>query len=158
MSTPTVGDRVDAQRRFLTGLWRGDNPDQLVTDLADLHVPNNTFPGEVFMHVAVDALTKAGVDGAHPIDHLSLLSTHLAEIEVRGKQHRRTHYCVLAAFAVHGGLEVDVLDQVTYWIDQYWQYALFAAIAVLRACAERSGLALEAFLGDLAVDYGITIT
>jgi hypothetical protein len=59
MSAPTADDRVEAQRRFLAGLRRGDDPDQLLADLADLHVRSNTFPGEVFMHIAVEALDKA---------------------------------------------------------------------------------------------------
>jgi hypothetical protein len=89
-----------------------------LADLADLQVRNNTFPGEVFMHITVDALDRAGVDRRHPIDHAELLSTHLPEVEMRGRQHRRTRYCVLATFAIHGGLEVDLLDEVTYGIDQ----------------------------------------
>jgi hypothetical protein len=158
MGAPRADDRVEAQRRFLTGLGRGDDPDRLLTDLADLHIRNNTFPGEVFMHIAVDALDRAGVDRQHPVDHSELLSTHLAEVEMRGKQQRRIQYCVLATFAVHGGLDVDLLDEVTYGIDQYWQYALLAAIAIVRACAARSELTVDSFVNELAVDYRITIT
>ncbi len=157
MSVASADDRVEAQRRFLTGLSRGDDANQLVAEIADLHVRNNTFPGEVLMDVAVDAIDKAGVDGQHRIDHAVLLSTHLAEVEFRGKQRRYIQYAVLAAFAAHGGLDVDLLDDVTYWIEWYWQYALFAAVAIVRACAERSGVAVETFVVDLAAGYSIAI-
>lgn len=81
-----------------------------------------------------------------------MLSTHLSEIQFRGKDHRRIQYAMLTAVSVHGGFEPDLLDEVTYWIDQYWQYALFAAIAITRACAERSDTPIETFAADLAAD------
>jgi hypothetical protein len=157
MSVPTADDRDEARRRFLAGLSRGADADQLVIDIADLHLRSNTFPGEVLMGIAVDALDTAGVDGQHRLDHAVLLSTHLAEVEFRGKQRRYIQYAVLAAFAAHGGLEVDLLDEVAYWIEWYWQYALFAALAIVRACAERSGVAVETFVVDLAAGYGIAV-
>lgn len=75
---------------------------------------------------------------------------------IAGSGARRSPYCVLATCAVHGGLDVDLLDEVTYWVDQYWQYALLAAIAIVRACAARCDLPVESFAEELAVDYGIT--
>jgi hypothetical protein len=51
---------------------------------------------------------------------------------------------------VHGGLEPDLLDELTYWIEQYWSCALFAAVAIVRACADRSGVPLDTFVADLA--------
>lgn len=87
-----------------------------------------------------------------------LLATHLSEVEFRGKEHRRIQYAILTAFAVHGGLEPDLLDEVTYWIEQYWQYAMFAAAAITRACADRSGTSLETFVADLAARHAIDLT
>jgi hypothetical protein len=84
-------------------------------------------------------------------------SLNLPEVDVRGKEHRRIQYAVLTAFAVHGGLEPDPLDEVTHWIEQYWQYALFAAVAIVRACADRSGTPLETFVADLAARHAIDI-
>ncbi len=158
MTVPTADDRVEVQRRLLTGLLRGADANQLVTDIAELHVRNNTFPGDVLMDIAADALDTADIGGHHRLDHAVLLSTHLAEVEFRGKQRRYIQYTVLAAFAAHGGLDVDLLDEVAYWIECYWQYAMFAAVAVVRACAERSGVAVETFVADLAASYGIAIT
>jgi hypothetical protein len=43
---------------------------------------------------------------------------------------------VLAAAALHGGTEPDLLDEVAWWqTDEFWQYALFAAVAFIRAAA-----------------------
>jgi len=158
MSGPTDDDRVEALRRFFVGLIRGDDANQLVDQIADLHVRNNTFPGEVFMELAADALEAASTDGQRRVDYADLLSTHLPEAKFKGKEHRRIQYAALTAFAVHGGLEPDLLDEVTYWIEQYWQYALFAAVAIVRACAERSGTLLERFVADLAARHSIDIS
>src|SRR5258705_489692 len=39
-------------------------------------------------------------------------------------------YAVLAAAALHGGTDPDLLDEVAWWqSDDFWQYALFAAVA-----------------------------
>jgi acetoin utilization deacetylase AcuC-like enzyme len=157
MSRPSDDDRVEALRRFLVGLARGDDANQLAVDIADLHVRHNTFPGEVLMELAADALATAGVERETRVAYQELLSTHLPEVEFRGKEHRRIQYAVLTAFAVHGGLEPDLLDEVTYWIEQYWQYALFAAVASVRACAEQSGTPLETFVAELAARHAIDI-
>jgi hypothetical protein len=46
---------------------------------------------------------------------------------------------VLAAAALHGGTEPDLLDEVTWWqTDDFWQYALFAVAAYIRAAAAAS--------------------
>lgn len=158
MTRPTDDDCIEALRRFLIGLARGDDANQLAADMADLHLRQNTFPGEMFLELSADALETAAVERETGVAYQDLLSTHLPEVEFRGKEHRRIQYAVLTAFAVHGGLEPDLLDEVTYWIEQYWQYALFAAVAIVRACAEHSGTALETFAADLAVRHTIDIT
>jgi len=155
---PTDEDRVEALQRFLVGLARDDDANQLSSTIADLHVRNNTFPGEVFLELAADALDLVGTAHADAVAYRELLSRHLPEVEFRGKQHRRIQYAVLTAFAVRGGLEPDLLDEVTYWIDQYWQYALFAAVAVVRECAERSGTPIEALVAELAKRSTIEIS
>ena len=158
MSAPTADDRIEVLRRFLSGLARGADANQLVVDIGDLHVRNNTFPGEVLMELAADALAQADVDRARHLGYQELLATHLPEISFRGEEHRRIQYAVLTAFALHGGLEPDLLDEVTYWIEQFWQYAFFAAVAIARACAERSGVPLEAFAADLAARHRLDLS
>ena len=157
MSTLTDDNKVEALRRFLGGLERGDDANQLVADIADLHVRHDTFPGEVLMELAADALAVAGVARQPGVVYLELLSTYLPEVAFRGKEHRRIQYAVLTAYAVHGGLEPDLLDEVTYWIEQYWTYALYAAVAIVRASAIGADIALDSMITELAVRHGIDI-
>jgi len=65
---------------------------------------------------------------------------------------------VLTTFAVHGGLEPDLLDDVAYWIEQYWTFALFAAVAIVRVCADQAGTPLDLFVADLAIYHAIDIS
>jgi hypothetical protein len=155
---PTDEDCAEALRRFLVGLARGDDANQLSSEIADLHVRHNTFPGEVFMELAADALDVVGTTRSDAVVYPELLSHNLPEVEFRGKEHRRIQYAVLTPFAARGGLEPDLLDEVTYWIEQYWQYALFAAVAIVRECAERSGTPIEALVAELAKRSTIEIS
>jgi putative transposase len=54
---------------------------------------------------------------------------------------RKLQYAVLAAAAVHSGTEPDLLDEVAWWqTDDFWQYAMYAAVAYIRAAASRAGV------------------
>lgn len=158
MGAPSDDDRVEVLSRFLSGLARGADAHQLSADIAELHRRSNTFPGEVLMELAADALDLADYGRDCRVEYRTLLTRHLPEVEFRGKEHRRIQYTVLTAFALQGGLEPDLLDEVTYWIEQYWQYALFAVVAVVRASTERTGVSVEAFTAHLAARHGLNIS
>ena len=58
---------------------------------------------------------------------------------------------VLAAAALQGGTEPDLLEEVAWWqADDFWQYALFAALAYIRAAASRLGVPVRQACQDLA--------
>jgi hypothetical protein len=59
----------------------------------------------------------------------------------RGRQDAKLQYAVLAASAVHGGTGPDLLDEVASWqADDFWQCAMYAAVACIRAAASRAGV------------------
>ena len=75
----------------------------------------------------------------------------LPERAFRGRQNSKFQYAVLAAAALHGGTEPDLLDEVAWWqADDLWQYALFAAVAYIRAAASRVGVPVRQACQDLA--------
>jgi len=60
-------------------------------------------------------------------------------------------YVVLAAAALRGGTELDLLDEVAWWqTDDFWQYVLFAAVACIRAAASRAGVPVRQACQDLS--------
>jgi hypothetical protein len=113
-----------------------------VSELAPLHPRDNTFPGEVFLRLAADALDWSGASRAGPLPLEGLRERFLPETAFRGRQNTKLQYAALAAAALHGGTEPDLLDEVTWWqAGDFWQYALFAAVACIRAAASPNGRA-----------------
>ncbi len=111
-----VGSRrehsVEAQRRapdcgrrtVLSGLARGDDVFELSKGVADLHPRDNTFPGEVFISLAVDALDAAGIERDSPLAYEGLGERHLAECRFRGSDNKKMPFTVLAVGATRGGI------------------------------------------------------
>ena len=148
---PTPEDAVTARRMLLDGLARDADIFQLASELSPLHPRDDTFPGEVFLHVAADALQWCGASGAAPLPLEGLRERFLSESAFRGRQNTKLRYAVLAAAALHGGTEPDLLDEVAWWqTDDFWQYALFAAVAYIRAAASRVGVPVSQACQDLA--------
>jgi len=74
----------------------------------------------------------------------------LPERAFRGRQNAKLQYAVLAAAAVHGGTEPDLLDEVASWqADDFWQYAMYAAVACIGAAASQAGVPLRQVCRDL---------
>jgi hypothetical protein len=148
---PTDADRAEAVGRLLSGLARGEDVFELAAALEHLHPRHNTFPGEVLLHLAGDALELAGVARQDPIAYQGLLDRHLGEHRFRPRELGKIQFAVLASAAARGGIEADLLDEVIQWqTDDFWFYPLAAAVAVISACAERAGQSVPAFTEQLA--------
>jgi hypothetical protein len=152
---PTPEDSVTARRALLDGLARDADILELVSDLAPLHPRDNTFPGEVFLHLAADAVNWSRASRADPLPLAGLRGRFLPECTFRGRQNTKLQYAVLAAAALNGGTEPDLLDEVAWWqTDDFWQYALYAAVAYIRAAASRAGVPVHQACHDLAEPPG----
>jgi hypothetical protein len=148
---PAETDRLEAIRRLLVGLKRGDDVFGLIDSVAELHPKHDTFPGEVYMGLGADALDIAGATRDEPISYEGLRESFLPECEFRGKQNRKIQYAILTSASLRGGLEPELLDEVVWWGEsEYWRYALYAAVALLRACADRSDTTVAEFVERLA--------
>jgi hypothetical protein len=58
---------VTARQTLLDGLARDEDIFEPVSELAPLHPQNNTLPGEVFLHLAADALDWCGASRSGPL-------------------------------------------------------------------------------------------
>lgn len=137
--SPTAQDVATARQILLDGLARDVDLVEILNQLAPLHPRNNTFPGEVLLRLAADALNWAGVDRAHPVDLEGMRERFLPEGHITGRDRRKLQFAVLAAAAQHGGVDVDLLDEVTWWqTDDVWRYAAYTAVAYIRLAADRA--------------------
>ncbi len=157
--SPGDEDRLEAVRRLLSGLADDADVHELTASIAPLHPKNNTFPGEVFMGLAADALDAAGVTRHEPILYEGLRETYLPECEFRGRDNRKIQFAFLSGAALRGGLEPDLLDEVAWWHnDDYWQYALYAAAALIRRAADHQQTSVVDVVHRLANHHGLTLT
>lgn len=155
---PTGQDRAEAVRRFLSGLGRGDDVFALAAAIEELHPRHDTFPGEVFMRLSADALQVAGVGAGDPIPYEGLREKHLGECKFRGRENRKIQFAILASASARGGIEPDLPGEVAWWqTDDFWWYALAAAVAVIRACASRMHLSVPAFVQQLPARWKNTL-
>ncbi|MCP4968711.1 MAG: hypothetical protein GY926_26220 [bacterium] len=143
----------------MSGLAEGVDIFELTESLADLHPKNNTFPGEVLMGLAADALEIAAVTRDDPVHYEGLRDAYLPECRFRGRENRKIQYAVLTSASVRGGLEPDLLDEVIWWHgDDYWRYALYAAVALIRASGDHQAIPVARFVEQLAELHDITLT
>jgi hypothetical protein len=147
----TPDDAVAARQTLLDGLARDPDIFELLSELAPLHPQGDTFPGEVFLYVAADALDWCGASRADPLALEGMRERFLPECAFRGRQNKKLQFAILAAAALSGGAEPDLLDEVAWWqTDDFWQYALYAAVAYIRAAAGRVGVPVRQVCQELA--------
>jgi hypothetical protein len=144
----------------LGGIATGRDVDSMLGELAPLHPKNNTFPGEVFLELAADALEEAGVSRSDPVDYEGIRERYLAEVPFRGRsEHHRSHYALGAAAMIRAGLRPDLLGEVIGWSsDNLWVYAFFALVIYLRVAAARTGRPVAVLAQDLAARHGVVLT
>lgn len=153
---PSDDDRVDARRRFLAAVRRGEHADQLVLEAYQQHPRNDTFPGEVYLTIGADALILAGYRQDDPLPQDGLAATWLPEVQYRGRNNAKLRFAILACAARAGGLDVDLLDEVVWWgTDNYYEYAACAALALIRAAADRLDVDVAEFARRLADETGV---
>ena len=104
---PTPEDAATARRILLDELSRDAEVFDIVSELAPLHPRNNTFPGEVFLQIAADALDWCGASRADPLALEGMRERFLPECAFRGRQNKKFQFAVLASAALHGATEPD---------------------------------------------------
>jgi hypothetical protein len=147
---PAPQDALTATRILLDGLAHDADIFGIVSELAPLHPGNNTFPGEVFLRLGADALDWCGASRADPVSLEGIRERFLPERAFRGRENHKFRFAVLAVAALRGGAEPDLLDEVAWWqTDDFWQYALFAAIAYIRFAADRASVPVHQVCQEL---------
>ena len=86
---------MTARRALLDGLARDADIFEVLSGLAPLHPRNDTFPGEMFLHLAADALEWCGASRTEPLPLEGLREQFLPEANFRGRQNAKFQYAVL---------------------------------------------------------------
>ena len=156
---PTEEDRREAILLALDGIATGRDVFDIARDLAPLHPKNDTFPGEVLLELAADAIGLAGATGKGPIIYEGIRERYLPECEFRSKHdHRGSHYALMAAAMIRAGVQPDLLDEVIWWPqDDLWRFALYALVIYVRVASERTARAPAAIAQRIAARYSVDI-
>ncbi len=158
-SRPTDEDYQSAARLGLLGLMADQDLDSVMERLAALHPRNNTFPAEVLLELAAEAIEESGASSAEPLQYEGLRDRYLPEFVFRGKsQQHKSHYALMAAAMIRAGDYPDLLDEAYGWgIADMWEYAFYALLVYARAAAERTGRLLEVLATVMAERRGIEL-
>jgi hypothetical protein len=157
--TPTAEDRATAIRVALSGIAHDLELGELAALLEPLHPRNNTFPGEVLLELAADAIDEAGVSREQPLEFEGIRKRHLPEDRAHTKaQHHKAEYALRAAAMVRAGVDPGLLDEVLWWrTDDLWFWALEALVTYVRAAAERSAETVPAICGHIASRHDLQL-
>jgi hypothetical protein len=158
---PSDEDYDSAARLSLLGVTAGEDADvdSIMEQLAVLHPRNNTFPAEVLLELAAEAIEESGASPADPIQYEGMRDRLLPEYHFRGKsQQHKSHYALMAAAMIRAGVYPDLLDEAYGWgIEDMWRYAFYALVLYARVAAERTGRSLEDIATALAGRRGIDL-
>jgi hypothetical protein len=156
---PSQDDYDDAARLGLLGLTAGQDLDSIMERMAELHPRNNTFPAEVLLELAAEAIAESGASSAEPLQYEGMRDRYLPEYAFRGKsQQHKSHYALSAAALIRAGVYPDLLDEAYGWgIDDMWEYGFYALLVYARAAAERTGRPLEVVATAIAKRRGVEL-
>jgi hypothetical protein len=156
---PTAEDRATVVRVALVGIVGGLDLGEIAARLAPLHPRNNTFPGEVLLELAADAIEESGASRERPLEFEAIRKRHLPEDRAHTRaQHYKAEYALRAATMVRAGVDPGLLDEVSWWrTDDLWFWALQALVTYIRAAGEHSAESVTAICGRLATRHGVQL-
>ena len=158
--SPTDDDRRAVIEVALGGLCQGDDLSDLSARLMTLHPRHDTFPAEVLLDLAADAIGVAGVTRGAPLEFEGIRERYLPEGTAHTKgQHHKSRFALRAAAMVRAGVDPGLLDEVQWWqTDDVWYWSLEALVTYVRAAADRTDRSVGAVCRAIADEHGITLT
>jgi hypothetical protein len=157
---PTTEDRATAIGVALSGIAGGLELGEIAARLEPLHPKNNTFPGEVLLELAADAIEESGASREQPLEFDGIRKRHLPEDRAHTRaQHHKAEYALRAAAMVRAGVDPGLLDEVNWWrTDDLWFWALQALVTYVRAASEHRAEPVSGICGRVASRHGVQLT
>ena len=146
-------------RIALSGIASGASIGDLAAPLALLHPRNDTFPGEVLLELAADAIDEAGASRDHPIQFEGIRARYLPEASGHTKaQNHKSKFALRAAAMIRAGVDPGLLDEISWWqTDDLWFWALEALVIYTRAAADHAGVDIETVCDHIAGRHGVDL-
>jgi hypothetical protein len=156
---PSDDDRVRVIDIALNGLGRDDDLRDVAARLELLHPRNNTFPAEVLLELAANAIAISGASLRSPLEFEAIRGRSVPDGVAHTKaQHDKSKFALRAAAMLRGGVDPRLLDEVQWWqSDDLWYWSLEALAAYVRAAADRTGQSVQAVCRRIANQRGVTL-
>jgi hypothetical protein len=156
---PPDDDRLRAIDLALSGLVRDDDLRDVAARLELLHPANDTFPAEVLLELAADAIDISGASLRSPLEFEAIRGRYLPDGIAHTKaQHDKSKFALRAAAMLRGGVDPGLVDEMQWWrSDDLWYWSLEALAAYVRAAADRTGESVESVCQRLAGEHGVTL-
>lgn len=142
----------------LSGIAGGVELGGIATQLGIMHPPNNTYPGEVLLDLAADAIEESGATRDAPLNTDDIVRRLLPEDRAHSRASRyKINFTIRAAAMIRGGVDPALLDNAAWNGDDLWFWSLEALIVYIRAAAERTDVTVAEICGRLADRHDITL-
>jgi hypothetical protein len=153
VKAPSPEDRQVAMQIALSGLATGTPLGEIGRQLEPLHPQGNTFPGEVLLDLAADAIEESGASRERPIEFERIRERYLPECTAHTKaQHHKSEYAIRAAAMLRAGVDPGLVGEIVWWqTDDLWLWALDALVVYVRAAAEGLGVPVRVICERLAL-------
>ena len=157
---PTDDDRVEAIRIALSGIARDGDLGDVRWQLEPLHPKDNTFPGEVFLGLAADAIELSGASPENPIEFEGIRERYLPECGAHTKaQHQHSKFALRAAAMIRAGVDPGLLDEISWWrSDDLWIWSFDVLVVYVRAAADRLDLPVDSVCERIADRYDVDLS
>jgi hypothetical protein len=156
---PSNDDRLRAIDIALSGLVRDDDLRDIAARLELLHPANHTFPAEVLLELAADAIAISGASLRSPLEFEAIRGRYLPDGVAHTKaQHDKSKFALRAAAMLRGGVDPVLRDEVQWWqSDDLWYWSLEALAAYVRSAANRTGESVESVCQRIADEHDVTL-
>ncbi len=146
---------MTARQTLLDGLARDIDIFELMSELLPLHPRDNTFPGEVFLRLAADALDWCGPAGPARCPWRDYASGSCPSApSAAGKTRSSSTQCWPQQPSMAGPTRTCLMRSPGGRPTTSGKYALFATVAYIRAAASRAGVPVRQTCRDLAPPSG----
>jgi hypothetical protein len=156
---PSDNDRRRAIEITLSGLVQDDDLRDIAARLELFHPANDTFPAEVLLELAADAIAISGASLRSPLEFEAIRGRYLPDGVAHTKaQHDKSKFALRAAAMLRGGVDPGLLDEVQWWqSDDLWYWSLEALAAYVRSAANRTGESVESVCQRIADEHDVTL-
>jgi hypothetical protein len=146
-------------RLTLEGLAAGAELGELARSLQPFSRRHSTWPGDVLVELAADALELGSISRTSPLNYSGLRERYLPERRFSGNtDHQKSPAALRLAAMTYAGVAPDLSEEAGWWrADDFWVFALYATVIYIRAVAERTTSSTADICEQLGQRHGIPI-